>query len=339
VFRKELLDALRDRRTLLMVLLSSVAMGPVVLVLISTLASSFEKRAEAREVVVAGIAHAPGLRNYLERQTYTVKEAPPDYEQQLKDSRLQDPVLVVPADFEPMLRAGEVPVLEVVSHSANQRSQAGVGRLTGLAPGEQLYAVRYVGDTAYLVTFLRTDPLFAIDLSDPAAPTLLGELVVPGFSNYLHSVGDGLLLGIGQEREPDSWNTRVHATLFDVSDGANLTQIEREFLDPGYQWSWSNAQFDHHALLYSEQDGLLVVPVSGAGYDPQTGYRSGQYLKVLRVGPAGIEAVGEIHPDEQTLRTVRIGDVLYAVGDTTVTAYRISDLREIGSSAAQQAVV
>jgi uncharacterized secreted protein with C-terminal beta-propeller domain len=214
-----------------------------------------------------------------------------------------------------------------------------VGRLTGLAPGEQLYAVRYVGDTAYLVTFLRTDPLFAVDLSDPAAPTLLGELVVPGFSNYLQSVGDGLLLGIGQEREPDSWNTRVHATLFDVSDGSNLTQIEREFLDPGYQWSWSNAQFDHHALLYSEQDGLLVVPVSGAGYDPQTGYRSGQYLKVLRVGPAGIEVVGEIHPDEQTLRTVRIGDVLYAVGDTTVTAYRISDLREIGSSAPQQAVV
>lgn len=214
-----------------------------------------------------------------------------------------------------------------------------VGRLIGLAPGEQLYAVRYVGDTAYLVTFLRTDPLFAVDLSDPAAPTLLGELVVPGFSNYLQSVGDGLLLGIGQEREPDSWNTRVHATLFDVSDGANLTQIEREFLDPGYQWSWSQAQFDHHALLYSEQDGLLVVPVSGSGYDPQTGYRSGQYLKVLRVGPAGIEVVGEIHPDEQTLRTVRIGDVLYAVGDTTVTAYRISDLREIGSSAAQPAVV
>lgn len=214
-----------------------------------------------------------------------------------------------------------------------------VGRLTGLAPGEQLYAVRYVGDTAYLVTFLRTDPLFAVDLSDPADPTLLGELVVPGFSNYLQSVGDGLLLGIGQEREPDSWNTRVHATLFDVSDRSNLTQIEREFLDPDFQWSWSEAQFDHHALLYSEQDGLLVVPVSGSGYDPQTGYRSGQYLKVLRVGQAGIEVLGEIHPDEQVLRTVRIGDVLYAVGDGTVTAYRLSDLREIASTAAYPVVV
>ncbi len=214
-----------------------------------------------------------------------------------------------------------------------------VGRLTGLAPGEHLYAVRYVGDTAYLVTFLRTDPLFAIDLSDPAAPALLGELVVPGFSNYLQSVGDGLLLGIGQEREPDSWNTHVHATLFDVSDRSNLTQIEREFLDPGYQWSWSDAQFDHHALLYSEQDGLLVVPVSGSGYDPQTGYRSAQYLKVLRVGENGIEVIGEIHPDEPTLRTVRIGDVLYAVGDSTVTAYRLSDLSEIGRSAQQPPVV
>jgi uncharacterized secreted protein with C-terminal beta-propeller domain len=208
-----------------------------------------------------------------------------------------------------------------------------VGRLTGLAPGEELYAVRYVGDTAYLVTFLRTDPLFAVDMSDPTAPTLLGELVVPGFSNYLQLVGDGLLLGIGQERAPDSWETHVHATLFDVRDGAKMTEIEREFLDPGYQWSWSDAQFDHHALLYSEQDGLLVVPVSGSGYDPQTGYKYGQYLKVLRVGAEGIDVVGEIHPSEPTLRTVRIGDVLYAVGSTSVTAYRISDLSEIGRSA------
>ena len=80
VFRKELLDALRDRRTLLMVLLSSVAMGPLVLVLLSSLVSGIEQRAETREVFVAGIEHAPTLRNYLERQTYRVREAPADYE-------------------------------------------------------------------------------------------------------------------------------------------------------------------------------------------------------------------------------------------------------------------
>lgn len=205
-----------------------------------------------------------------------------------------------------------------------------VGRLTGLAPGEQLYAVRFMGDTAFLVTFLQTDPLFAIDLSDPTGPALQGELIIPGFSNYLQSVGDGLLLGIGQEREVGSWDTHLHASLFDVSDGASLTRIDREFLDSGYQWSFSEAQFDHHALLYSPEDGILVVPVSGSGYDPQTGYRSANFLAVLRITPEGIDVIGEIHTDEPTVRTVRIGDVLYAVGDTSVTAYQLDDLSEIG---------
>ena len=205
-----------------------------------------------------------------------------------------------------------------------------VGRLTGLAPGEQLYAVRFMGDTAYLVTFLQTDPLFAIDLADPTAPALQGELIIPGFSNYLQSAGEGLLLGIGQERETGGWENHLHASLFDVSDGANLTQIDREFLDSGYQWSFSEAQFDHHALLYSPEDGILVVPVSGSGYDPQTGYRSANFLAVLRITPEGIDVIGEIHTDEPTVRTVRIGDVLYAVGDTSVTAYRLDDLSEIG---------
>ncbi len=214
-----------------------------------------------------------------------------------------------------------------------------VGQLTGLAPGEQLYAVRYVGDTAYLVTFLQTDPLFVIDVKNPRTPTLTGELVVPGFSNYLQSVGEGLLLGIGQERETLSGDTHLVATLFNVANGAQPTQIDREYLDSGYQWSWSDAQFDHHALLYTPQDGLLVVPVAASGYDPQTGYRYTQYLKVLRVGPTGLAVVGEIHPSEPVQRTVRIGDVLYAVGAGSVTAYRLSDLSEIGTTAAAPPVV
>ena len=135
VFRKELLDALRDRRTLLMVLISSVAIGPFVLVLISSLVSGIEKRAEAREVMVQGIAHAPTLRNYLERQTYTIKEAPADHEQRLKDNKLGQPVLVIGEDFERALAAGEVPVVEVVGSSANQRANSGTGRLIRLLHG------------------------------------------------------------------------------------------------------------------------------------------------------------------------------------------------------------
>ena len=135
MYCKELLDALRDRRTLLMVVLSSVAMGPILLVALSALIGGIEKRAEQREVVVAGLHHAPSLRNFFERQTYTVSEAPADYEQQLKDSKLGDPVLVVGKDFELELRRGESPVVELVSSSANQRAQNSVGRLGRLVRG------------------------------------------------------------------------------------------------------------------------------------------------------------------------------------------------------------
>ena len=205
-----------------------------------------------------------------------------------------------------------------------------VGSVTGLAPGEQLYSVRFDGDNAYLVTFLRTDPLFVVDLSVPDAPAVEGELVIPGFSNYLQSVGDGLLLGIGQEREPGTWNTRLKISLFDVSNGSTPTEIDRQILDESAQWSGSDAQFDAHALLYSPEDGLLVVPVSGGGYDAGTGtYHYENLLSVMHLDADGIHAVGQIQTDQPVLRTVRIGDVLYAVSDDTVTAYSLTDLSMI----------
>ena len=135
VFRKELVDALRDRRTLLMVLLSSVAVGPLALTMVSSLVASLEQRAEAREVEVLGLEHAPTLRNYLERQTFTVRSAPPDFEQKLRDSKLSDPVLVVRPGFEAGLVSGEAPEVDVVSASGNQRAQAGVGRVVRLLNG------------------------------------------------------------------------------------------------------------------------------------------------------------------------------------------------------------
>jgi sodium transport system permease protein len=135
VFRKELTDALRDRRTLLMVLLSSVAIGPLVLVLIGALVSGLEKRAEAREIVAVGLEHAPTLRNFIERQTFTIRDAPADFEARLRDNRLGDPVIVVAPGFEAALARGEMPLVELVSSSSNQRAQAGVRRVTALLQG------------------------------------------------------------------------------------------------------------------------------------------------------------------------------------------------------------
>jgi sodium transport system permease protein len=96
------------------------------------LVASLESRAEQREVYVAGAANAPTLQNFLERQTYTVKAPPPDYEAQLRRSRFTDPVVVVPDDFESALARGDAPVVEIVSDSANQRSEAATARIERL---------------------------------------------------------------------------------------------------------------------------------------------------------------------------------------------------------------
>ena len=132
VYAKEVLDALRDRRTLLMVLLSSVLLGPLVLIALSGLVASLEARAEKREVFVAGIEHAPSLRNFLLRQSTVVRDAPADFEARLRDASLGYPVVVVPADFEAALLRGDMPTLELVSDSANKQAEAGAARVQRL---------------------------------------------------------------------------------------------------------------------------------------------------------------------------------------------------------------
>ena len=182
VYLKELRDALRDRRTLMMVLLSSVAIGPLVLLLVSTRVAGIEKRAEARTVVVLGIAQAPTLRNYLERQTYTVQEAPADYEQQLRDSKLADPVLVVPAGFEADLLAGKAPLVELVSSSANQRAQGGSGAVLRLLRGfNQEQAMLRLAMRGVAPAALEAMRVEERDLADPATRAAQLATMVPYF--------------------------------------------------------------------------------------------------------------------------------------------------------------
>lgn len=135
VFAKELADALRDRRTLLRILVPALLMGPLLLAALSGLIASLEERAERRELMAVGLEYAPTLQNFIERQTYTLKAAPADYEAQLRATRLLEPVLVVPKDFEAQLLAGEAPTVEIVSDSANQRAAAGVGAMQRLLMG------------------------------------------------------------------------------------------------------------------------------------------------------------------------------------------------------------
>jgi hypothetical protein len=127
----------------------------------------------------------------------------------------------------------------------------------GLGKTEQIQAVRFLDDTAYVVTFRQTDPLYVLDLSDPANPVLDGELKIPGYSAYLHPVGDGLLLGVGQNAGDDGRTLGTQLSLFDVSDPTNPQQIST--LPIGGQ---SEAEWDHKAFLYWPEDGTIVLPVS-----------------------------------------------------------------------------
>lgn len=126
VFRKELVDALRDRRTWLIVLLTSLLAGPVSLLLIATLVSSAEDSAARREVVLVNGAAAPGLVNFLQRNGATIVEAPADFREQLRNGRLQNAVVVVPADFRGRQAAGESVQLEVIFDESASRAQTAV---------------------------------------------------------------------------------------------------------------------------------------------------------------------------------------------------------------------
>lgn len=132
-----------------------------------------------------------------------------------------------------------------------------VGRVDGLGLTEQIYAVRYMGDRGYVVTFRQTDPLYVIDLADPTGPAVLGELKIPGFSSYLHPVGEGRLLGVGQDATEDGMTTGLQLSLFDVSDATDPRRLATLDLGPG----WSPVEHDHRAFLYWEPERLAVLPL------------------------------------------------------------------------------
>jgi sodium transport system permease protein len=182
VLQKELRDALRDRRTLLAIVLSSVAMGPLVLVLLSTLVAGIEERAESREIVIAGIEQAPTLQNYLQRQTYRIRPAPPQFEQLLQNKQLGEPVLVIGADFEAQLARGEAPRVELVLSSANPRAQAGASRasrlLQGFAQEQAMLRLAWRGVSPAALQAIEVDER---DLASPAARAAQWATLVPFF--------------------------------------------------------------------------------------------------------------------------------------------------------------
>lgn len=172
-----------------------------------------------------------------------------------------------------------------------------IGELRGIAPTEQIYAVRFLGETGYVVTFRQTDPLFVVDLSDPTAPSIAGELHVPGYSSYLHPIAGGYLLAVGMDGTEDGTVTGFAVSLFDVRDPANPTRVDQLTIESD-DWSWSEALWDHHAFTY--YNGVLSVPIYTYDYDDATGAWDGfSGLLVVDVDTdAGLSEIGRVdHAD------------------------------------------
>jgi uncharacterized secreted protein with C-terminal beta-propeller domain len=162
-----------------------------------------------------------------------------------------------------------------------------VGKLENMAPGENIYAARFIGDTCYLVTFHQTDPFFVIDLSNPQAPTVAGELKIPGYSSYLYPYDATHVIGVGSQTtiENGSENINLKLSLFDVSNINNPTEVAN-YVVPG-NYTSSTAQNDPHAFLFSLEKQLLVIPVSITNYEQTSTVPGSSTVPVPATGASG----------------------------------------------------
>ncbi len=178
-----------------------------------------------------------------------------------------------------------------------------IGSVAHLAKGERIYSSRFMGDYAYFVTFRETDPLFAVDLSDPKKPVVLDALKIPGFSEYLHPYGDCLLLGIGQDISDG--NERVKLSMFDISSPTDLKELSTHLLRKD---SMSLAGDNHKALLVDSARNVI-------GFATYT-YSSEAKYELYRYTEEGFECIASLSPPGMNYETTRglfVGDYLYLV--------------------------
>lgn len=142
-----------------------------------------------------------------------------------------------------------------------------IGKIEGLAKGERIYSVRFMGNRAYMVTFVETDPLFVIELSNPTTPTVLGELKIPGYSKYLHPYDETHLIGIGEDTEVVNYGygdrvvtNGMKMAMFDVTDPNNPKELYNVKI--GEKGTYSELLYNHKALLFSKEKNIIAFPIS-----------------------------------------------------------------------------
>lgn len=188
------------------------------------------------------------------------------------------------------------------------------GSLRGLASGERIYSARLIKEVFFLVTFRQVDPLFAIDISDPRNPKVLGYLKIPGFSEYLHPLPKDRLLGIGME------DSRLKISLFDVSDPTSMSEVSTVRISP----AWTPALYDHHAVTVHLDKNLILLPVSGYAWS----YTSGGVLVVAYNND--YLTVKSLLQHENAVRSVYVGNELYTISSDLIRVFDLDSLEKLG---------
>ena len=224
------------------------------------------------------------------------------------------------------------------------------GSVKGLAEGERIYSARFMGDKAYMVTFRETDPLFVIDVADPAKPEVLGELKIPGFSNYLHPLDENHLIGFGYETvarknpsggEPFIVTKGMKISLFDVTDFNHPKEKYTEII--GGQGTYSPLQYDHKALFQHQNRSLFGFPVSiyeETGKEFEVDYKGSGAMIYEITADRGIllkgdlvkpKAAGQQYEEweAQVHRLIYSGDSVYTLSPREIKSYDLNTFKEI----------
>ena len=218
----------------------------------------------------------------------------------------------------------------------NQGILEEIGTITGLGIDERIFAVRFMGPQAYIVTFRQIDPLYALDLSDPTNPKALGELKITGFSSYLHPIGENLLLGIGQEADQGGAIEGLQISLFDTSDPTDPRRVDQLLLHDILDLSEADnidttrssspVERDHRAFLFYENSAFIPYDINWFSYSPSRVWGSEAGILVIEAkdGALSVENVLKAvrqKDDNQAdremylepIRTIVVDDLIYGI--------------------------
>ena len=196
------------------------------------------------------------------------------------------------------------------------------GQLTGIAPGEEIYAARFMGNTGYFVTYRNTDPLFTVDLSDPAKPEIIGELKVTGFSEYLHFWDDTHLLGVGYESDEKTGNIEnIKLSMFNIENPGEVTEEAKLVLK---DVDYSEALYDYKSVIISKDKNLI-----GLVCEDYSGSRTKQTYQIYSYENGTFKKQAEIPgingANYENVRGMYSGNVYYLWINDNITSYDMTD--------------